>query len=204
MINRLFAQHLPPHYTLIDREEDLGLEGLRQSKLSYHPPFPATETHGAAAHRGAVAAPRVVARLLPRRHAGRCRTVSAEPLRRTAMPRRTTRRADRGDAPHRAVPRYGLHLRRGDGARLPAAGTGRRTAARSARPAAAPKDSATPRSSPGSEELRRWYAGFGFAGTTPRASVRTTTSTSARATLRTTAPWYCRSPANPSPARRST
>lgn len=37
MINRLFAQHLPPHYTLIDREEDLGLEGLRQSKLSYHP-----------------------------------------------------------------------------------------------------------------------------------------------------------------------
>lgn len=39
MINRLFAQHLPPHYTLIDREEDLGLEGLRQSKLSYHPLF---------------------------------------------------------------------------------------------------------------------------------------------------------------------
>ena len=37
MINRLFAQHLPPQYTLIDREEDLGLEGLRQSKLSYHP-----------------------------------------------------------------------------------------------------------------------------------------------------------------------
>lgn len=39
MINRLFAQHLLPHYTLIDREEDLGLEGLRQSKLSYHPLF---------------------------------------------------------------------------------------------------------------------------------------------------------------------
>lgn len=39
MINRLFAQHLPPQYTLIDREEDLGLEGLRRSKLSYHPLF---------------------------------------------------------------------------------------------------------------------------------------------------------------------
>lgn len=39
MINRLFAQHLPPQYTLIDREEDLGVEGLRRSKRSYHPLF---------------------------------------------------------------------------------------------------------------------------------------------------------------------
>lgn len=37
IINKLFAQHIPAQYTLINREEDLGLEGLRRSKLSYHP-----------------------------------------------------------------------------------------------------------------------------------------------------------------------
>lgn len=37
IINKLFAQHLPARFTLINREEDLGIEGLRQSKLSYHP-----------------------------------------------------------------------------------------------------------------------------------------------------------------------
>lgn len=39
IINKLFAQHLPARFTLINREEDMGLEGLRQSKLSYHPAF---------------------------------------------------------------------------------------------------------------------------------------------------------------------
>ena len=39
IINKLFAQHLPPHFTLINREEDLGLNGLRQAKLSYHPAY---------------------------------------------------------------------------------------------------------------------------------------------------------------------
>lgn len=39
MINKLQAQHLPPHITHINREEDLGLEGLRQAKLSYQPLF---------------------------------------------------------------------------------------------------------------------------------------------------------------------
>lgn len=39
IINKLFAQHLPERFTLINREEDLGLDGLRQAKLSYHPAF---------------------------------------------------------------------------------------------------------------------------------------------------------------------
>ena len=39
VINKLFAQHLPGRFTLINREEALGIDGLRQAKLSYHPAF---------------------------------------------------------------------------------------------------------------------------------------------------------------------
>jgi hypothetical protein len=36
-MNQAFAAMLPPHYTYLNREQDLGDEGLRQAKLTYRP-----------------------------------------------------------------------------------------------------------------------------------------------------------------------
>ena len=36
-INQMFLQNDPGVYTLVNREQDLGNDGLRKAKLSYHP-----------------------------------------------------------------------------------------------------------------------------------------------------------------------
>ena len=37
VINQQFCAHMPERFVYVNREEDMGLEGLRKAKLSYHP-----------------------------------------------------------------------------------------------------------------------------------------------------------------------
>lgn len=37
IVNQQFAEHLPEQYLYLNREEDMGIPGLRKAKLSYHP-----------------------------------------------------------------------------------------------------------------------------------------------------------------------
>ena len=59
VINKLFAEHLvAAGATLINREEDIGLEGLRKAKLSYYPQTILDKTHVTCQSRDSLCHPR--------------------------------------------------------------------------------------------------------------------------------------------------
>ena len=165
MINRLFARQLPPHYAFIDREEDLGLEGLRQSKLSYHPAFLQPK----------LTARRLTCEELQLRELWQsCFDDSADDIDRFLLSRYDPQRlfAERSDdrivamlhvvpfgrtAYIYAVATAPEHRRRGAAGRL----------LHEAIAACRAEGFRFAALIPGDEELRRWYGEFGFAGDIP-------------------------------------
>lgn len=134
IINKLFAQHLPERFTLINREEDLGLDGLRAGQTLLPPGVPPAQI------RGDLHAPR---------RSGLQRALD-EGLRRRRAVRRLVhhalllpppdadgrgRRPHGGDAPPPAVPDgagpHDLYLWRSDGPGVPGTRTGFAADARS-------------------------------------------------------------------------
>ena len=131
IINKLFAEHLPERFTLINREEDLGIDGLRQSKLSYHPAVIQHKFTAIHLHPDEIACKE----LWTAAFGDDEQFIDSFLIRYYSRSRMLTAEYEGGDAPPAAVRKpagpHDLYLRRGDGSRIPPPGAGRQADGRS-------------------------------------------------------------------------